>query len=294
MEWPTSISKCFQTQKESGFIQTAAWHLDTVAGIFDFLKHIRELVKSLLVGPGQNCSRLRSQSSETETNAFQTWEHCLPDCLSYLRRCRVQSDCAWNRSKSWGQMRELKEFIMWFKCFFSNLYQVSSKIYVIKDLAWNNSFIKAGEKKTNGVKPVEFPNKGKIICKINKINVTILKVCFDLAINNSKLSTAFFQMSSLTDFRGYMSVDLKHLKNRTDKPQSQGYASTVRSPWLDTTNGMTVFTELQDNGLRLHPLALMYRSSTVPIWGACSVWRNSSMTCSLQSGKNSSKTLWWH
>lgn len=34
-------------------------------------------------------------------------------------------------------------------------------------------------------------------------------------------------MNSLTDFRGYMSTDLKHLKIKTDKPQSQGYANLV-------------------------------------------------------------------
>lgn len=73
-------------------------------------------------------------------------------------------------------------------------------------------------------------------------------------------------------------MDLKHLKSQTDKPQSQGYANTVQSPWLDTTNGMTVFTELQDNALRLHSLVLIYHSSTVPICGSCSVWRNSAMS----------------
>lgn len=118
---------------------------------------------------------------------------------------------------------------------------------------------------------LEFSNTDKIICKINKINVTILKIRCDLTINNSKLLIALFKWS-LTDFRGYMSTDLKHLKSKTDKPQSQGYENSVWSPWPDTTNGMTEFTALQDNSLRLHPLALIYHSSTVPICGICLVW----------------------
>lgn len=40
---------------------------------------------------------------------------------------------------------------------------------------------------------VEFSNIDKIICKINKINVTILKIRCDLTINNSKLLIASFK-----------------------------------------------------------------------------------------------------